>query len=534
MAVILAILGVVLFLPHIRQGGFYSDDWENLALSRFDGHGVLRMLPGWVNPGNRPLHNLDYSLVLTLLGDHQHAYVAYTTLLTVAVSFALYAVFRILSLERVHAAMIAGLVLVYPFADATHLWFSATDSDGAVVLYLLGLVFAIRGLRNSGRSAILHHGCAVALFACSIMLYETAAPAIAMTGVLYWWMSGRRAALWRWPIDVSCVVLLLLFFTRHSSIPRTHGLSALAQHAQVIYDQSFTLLARTVLPVNIDRIVILIAVALLLTAGLILYRHMHADDFARAALRRWLLLTVGGLAFTTAALAIFIPSAPYYEPLVEGVGNRINAVPALGLVSTAYALYMLVGTILALALDATMRRVRSSPTRVHTFNFRLASALALALAISTGIRWAHLTRVDISAWDLASRYQLQMLDSIHALAPRLSHHQVLLVFGGPAYTQPGVPVFAASWDLNGAVQLSYNDSTLVAYPVTEGGSIKCTASGFALDLGQGSASWIIYGGVALLDVATHSASKPATASECSTVLPKFAPGPLTTLPPPSV
>jgi hypothetical protein len=528
-AFLFTLSAAVLFFPHIQQGGLYSDDWESVSLAHFDTHGLLHLLlPGWTNPGNRPLHNIDYSLVLALLGYHQHAYPAYTALLTAAVSLALYATLRTLSMERLHAAMIAGLVLVYPYADSTHLWFSATDSDETIVLYLLGVIMAIRGLHTYGRSAIVCHATAVALFACSIMLYESTASVIMLTGLLYWWLAGRRAALPRWSIDVGSTLLLLSLFASNSTIPRTHGISALAQHTRIIYNQALTLMARSVLPLNVDRSLVLIAIALVLVSGFIAWWYIPAASPTRAWLRRWLLIAVGGLLFTVASMAMFIPSAVYYVPLQEGVGNRVNAVPALGIAAATYSVYMILGALVAYALKMT----RPTIPRAARFNILYPGvAFALILAILTASRWAHLTRTDISAWDLASRYQLQMLDRIHILAPRPAHHDILLVFGSPAYTEPGVPVFAASWDLNGAIQRSYNDFTLAADPIIQGSSVTCTAVGIASSVGQGPSSTFPYGYVILLDPTTHSVSRPTRMRQCHKVLHHFTPGPLTLLSP---
>jgi hypothetical protein len=531
--IVLAILAVALFLSHITHGGLYSDDWESVSLARFDTHGLFNiLLPSWTNPGNRPLHNLDYSIVLALLGDHQHAFLAYTALITVAVSLALYAVLRTLSIERLHAIVIAGLVMVYPFADSTHLWFSATDSDGTIVLYLLGVFIAIRGLRRSSRTAVAYHAAALSLFACSIMLYETTASVIMLTGFLYWWLAGRSAAFPRWLSDISCTLLLLFLFARNSTIPRVSGISAITQHARTIYDQSLTLLARTVVPINIDRAPILAGIALVLVGGLIAHWHLPSDDPARLSLKRWLPFTFGGLVFAMAAVTMFIPSNAYYVPLQEGVGNRVNGVPALGFVCTAYGTYMVLGILCALALRTSQRDAIFISRKPIGPGITVVVGIVLALLV--GVRWAELTRSDVLAWNLASRYQLQILDRIHALTPRLPHHDVLLAFGGPAYTRPGVPVFAASWDLNGAIQLLYNDFSLAADPIVSGDSLTCTASSVALSVGGGPPSALPYSEVVLLDVTTGSVSRPTTQSQCKAVLPMLVPGPFTVLPPAAV
>jgi hypothetical protein len=274
-AIFLTVVAGIFFLPHIQHGGLYYDDWESMSLARFDTHGLFHiLLPSWTNPGNRPLHNLDYSITLAILGDHQHAFPAYTAVSTAAVSLVLYTALRNLTVGRIYALIISSLIMVYPFADSTHLWFSATDSDVTIVLYLLGVIVAIRGLRRIGPSAIAHHVVAVALFACSILIYESTASVIMLTGILYWCLAGRRAALQRWPVDIGCTVLLLLLFTRNSTLPRAHGISALALHAQVIYEESLTILARTMVPLNVDQTAVLVGLLVILVGGFFLYLRL--------------------------------------------------------------------------------------------------------------------------------------------------------------------------------------------------------------------------------------------------------------------
>lgn len=534
-AIFLTVVAGVFFLPHIRHSGLYYDDWELVSVARFDTHGLFHiLLPSWTNPGNRPLHNLDYSIALAILGSHQHAFPAYTAFSTAAVSLLLYAALRNLAVGRIYALVIAVLIMVYPFADSTHLWFSATDSDVTIVLYLLGVIVAIRGLRRMGPSAIAHHVVAVALFACSIMIYESTASVIMLTGILYWCLAGRRAALQRWPVDIGRTVLLLLLFTRNSTLPRVHGISALAQHARLIYDQSLTILARTLVPVNVDQTAVLIGILVILVGGFLLYWRLPRDDHSRSSLKRWLLLSIGGLIFTMAAFAMFIPAAPYYVPLAEGVGNRVNAVPAVGLICTTFGVYMIFGMLAGWALQAMRGIATGISVNIGAFGASTAVTLGIVLALLTGARWAHLQSVDATAWNLASKYQLQALDRIHKLAPHPIHNELLLVFGGPAFTLPGVPVFAATWDLNGAVEINYDDFTLTAVPIISGVGLSCMANGIASSVGPGPSGISPYGRTTLVDIETDRASRPESQSQCARVLPGLRPGPLTVLAPPLV
>ncbi len=526
----LLLIGVtwLVFGSHIRHGGFYYDDWFIASKELFHLHGPLHfLLPSSINPGNRPLLLIYESTVHAALGLHQHAYVAFTALTAIGLSLALFLTLRTLGLERLHAGAIACLVLLFPYADTTHLWFSATDANVSITLYLLGVTAAVRGLDRNGRVAVAYHLEALTLYVGSILLYEITATVIIVTGALYWWRAGRRAALPRWAADATAVFVLLFAFARNTGVPRLHGLSAIASHARMIYDQLLTLLAHTVFPLNASRTLILVLVALLLAGAREVSWHLSREDRRRSQLTRWIWIVLAGLAITAVAGTIFAPAVPYYSPLTLGVGNRVNALPAVGLVIATYGIFMIFGTLASCGVAFAGGRGRIADPR-------LASVVAILLAVLTGIGFTHLVRIDASAYDLASRYQLKLLDALHTSLPRVHHHETIFTFGVPAYTAPGVPAFAASWDLDGAVQIAYHDPTVNAYPVIPGSTLACNAQGIDATLVGGILIVAPYGRVALYDDANGRASSPRTQTECRSVITHFTPGPLTVLSAPAV
>ncbi|HEV7938264.1 MAG TPA: hypothetical protein VGP18_09610 [Solirubrobacteraceae bacterium] len=386
---------------------------------------------------------------------------------------------------------------------------------------------ALRGLDHSGQRAVLYHILALALFAASLLIYESTATAIIATGALYWWRAGWRVALPKWVADMTVVLIILFGFSRNTGIPRLHGLSAITSHARTIYEQLLTLFAHTVFPLDASEALILVFVALLLVGARELSWHLVRDDPSRLRLRLWIWIVLAGLALTAVAGTIYAPAVSYYSPLQLGIGNRVNALPAVGLVIAAYGVYMVIGTLVScgVAYVGGSRRIADQ---------RLTCAIAVALALLTGVRFAHLTRTDANSYDLASRYQLQMLDALSANLPKPASGETIFTFGAPAYTAPGVPVFAASWDLDGAVQVRYDDPTINAYPVIPGSTVTCTASGVTNVILAGPVITAPYGHVALFDLATGKLSQPTRPSQCIRALPAFTPGPTTVLPAPSV
>jgi hypothetical protein len=523
---LLTALTWLVFGSHIRHGGFYYDDWFIASKELFHLHGPLDLLlPSSTNPGNRPLLLVYESAVHDALGLHQHAYAGFTALTATGLSLALFVTLRTAGLERLHAGAIACLALLFPYGDSTHLWFSATDATVSIALYLCGVTVALRGLARNGRAAIAYHLAALALFAGSVLLYEIAAIAIMVTGALYWWRAGDRAALPRWAADVAVVVVLLFAFARNTGVPRLHGLSAITSHARTIYEQLLTLLTRTVFPLSASRTLILVLIALLLVGAREVSWHLAAEDARRSQLTRWLWIVLAGFVLTAVAGTIFAPADPYYVPLQVGVGNRMNALPAVGLVIAAYGIFMICGTLASCVVAFAGGRGKIADPR-------LASVVAIVLTLLTGIRFAHLVRVDAGAYDLSSRYQTQLLDGLRAGVPRLDHHKTVFAFGGPAYTAPGVPVFAASWDLDGAAQIVYHDPTIDAYPVIPGSTLECAAQGVQATLVGGIRIFAPYRRVVLYDHPSVRTSSPRTQRNCRSVIALFTPGPLSILPAP--
>lgn len=526
--VLLAALGWLVFGRHILRGGYYTDDWSIETQVLFHPHGPFGLLlsPS-VNPGNRPLLLLYPSLVHILLGQHQHAYIAFSVLTAIALSIALYFVLREIGVGRPHALAISGLVLIWPYSDSTRLWFAATDSNVTITFCTLGVITALRGLAYQGRRAAIHHGGALLLFAASLLLYESTATVICVAGALYWWRAGRRAAIPRWAADIAVVLIVVFGFAQNTAIPRLRSISAIMSHAGVIYEQLLTVFTHTVFPFEASRTLILALAAALLLTALGVFSRLARENPLRADLGRWLVTALVGLAVAFVAATIYAPAVPYYSPLILGIGNRVNALPGVGLVISAYALYMILACLVVAGVTLARRR-RGVAARSW------AVALAIALAAVLGIRFAHLVSLDAEAYDLSSSEQLRALATLHAKVPSPPAGETIFSFGLPAYTAPGVPAFATPWGLDGAVQVTYHDPRINAYPVIPGSTVQCTDHGVAVALAGGPTEHAAYGRVALVDVARDRLSEPRDARQCKGVLPAFTPGPLTVLPGPSV
>jgi hypothetical protein len=155
---------------------------------------------------------------------------------------------------------------------------------------------------------------------------------------------------------------------------------------------------------------------------------------------------------------MLIPSNDYYVPLQLGVGNRINGLAAVG-----YA--MVVGGVATLAgalVLAVRPRWRAAP-----------SALTLALCAVVAVGYLHRVSEDRAAWRTATEEQTVVLRDLRAAVPSLTPGTSFVTVGIEPWSAPGVPVFAATWDLSGAAELMYGVAYVPAYPSNGGTDLTC-------------------------------------------------------------
>lgn len=81
--------------------------------------------------------------------------------------------YALLRMPALHAFAVVALVLVFPFSDTTRLWAMAGYNQIAVVLWLLGVLVALRGLGATGRRGAPLHAGAAALYVLGILVWSS-------------------------------------------------------------------------------------------------------------------------------------------------------------------------------------------------------------------------------------------------------------------------------------------------------------------------------------------------------------------------
>ncbi|HEX8856972.1 MAG TPA: hypothetical protein VF752_15360, partial [Thermoleophilaceae bacterium] len=457
----------------------------------------------WDFTSYRPVLVLYVPLTHEVFGAHFTAHLAWSIGLAVAMSASLYLLLRTLRMEPLHAGLISVLVLLFPQSDSTRLWSTASMTSLAITIFLLGVVVALHAFEARGRRALLLHAASMALYLLSVMTYEVTAPAALSVIVLYALRFPLRVVWKRWIADVGLIGLTLLLVTRSGN----HEIQTFAQmrhHVKLIADQGVTVFARTVVPFGDPaRWLVAGVVAAILVAALVVWARTRDR-----MLRRWLVVAGVAVWGVVVGYAMFIPADAYYSPLTAGLGNRTNVLASIGLVTLVYSAAIIAGTLLARG----MRAERRSPTL-------LAAGAAALVAIVIGVGYAQDLEHDIDRWDTAYQMENSVITVLRGTLKHPPHGSTIYTFQAPGFYTPGVPVFSASWDLNGAVKMHFHDRTLAAFPVLA--PLACGATTVTSTVGMPPAS---YGNAVFVNIASGQAEQIMSRKQCESALKRFRPG----------
>jgi len=346
----------------------------------------------------------------------------------------------------------------------------------------------------------------------AISIYELVATVALVSVAFYFWRGGLRRALKRFALDASAITLLLAYTLSKNKIDKSSSFGESVDHARAIFDQGLSVIAASAEPFGApSRTPVLAVLFGAIVIGGLVWRRMPVTDPARRAVGMWVVIAVAATLWTWVAWAVFVPAAPYYSPGGLGVGNRVNALAEIGIVTAVYAVAMLVASIVCRLLGKRER---------------VATALGLLVAVALGIGYVRKIDHDTVAWDLASRWQNRVLDVLQEQIPHPPYGATVYTFDYPSYTAPAVPTFASSWDLNGAVKLLYHRFAVSGYPVISGATMICTKTSlYPSGDGYTSQYRAIYGLAYLVDVGTGRVSVPRDSAECQREILAYSPGP---------
>ena len=518
-AVLLLAVGFTAFGRHVANGGFLVDDWNFAGTYRTfarDGGFFSALSHFYDFLDGRPVEAAYHAVVEAVLGANMAVRLSWTVVLGVVVSALLFALLRRLGVERVHAAAIAVLALLFPASDATRLWSNGALYSVAVALYLGGALVALHGLSRSGRRAAFLHAVALTLYGASVLLPEVTTGAIAVTVLLYRLAGASwRACLVRWGADLAPLAVALVYV--RSALPRRSGSSGdQLEHLRVIEEQARHLLASAGIQHGPTRLPGLAAV-LILAAAVGAWAASRRGDPLRDALGRWLLTAVGGVGVIAAGYAPFVPSNAYYSPLAQGLGTRTNAAAGLGFAILFYAL-----AVLASLAGARLLRLPRPQA--------LAGLVAVTGAALLAVSWARAIDRDRKLYEQAYRLERVALDLVRTRIPSPAPGMTVYLFGLPRETGAGVFTFFGFYDFTGALRLLWDDTTVRGFAATwlgeEGitcGRRRVRADSRWAGRDVDDAYSAPYGKIVFIDVKTRSSQRIPTPAECRAALRRYLP-----------
>ena len=508
--------GLLLF-EHVDKAGFYSDDWAYRAAWQFHSHrsfwtGLSYFYDASVLRG-RPTLAFYLSAIEQVFGYHPRWYLAWAAVLAIVFSFGLYLTLRVLRLRPIDAAIVSLFVLVFPASDSTRIWAMISDAQVAMTFVVLGIGCRIKSLTLEGRSQMRWRVAALALIVIGVTTYELTFGALLLMAVLYRTRVSWRRALAEAAVDWVLLICVYAFVLTRSTAVHLSP-SQTADHAWTIFKQSLTLFSTIALPFRSTTAGLVVAGAIILTA-LFFIRTLPGDDPVRNHLFWWLVGIGVALILVVGAYGVYAPSQTFYVPLAAGESNRTNAFAAVPMLFVVYGLCVLVGTM-------TFRWLRGG---------RLATAATIVLAGALGIGYTVKTTGDIRLWDSGWNRAHQTLIAFHSQVPKLEGASLVIFYGEPIQEATGIPVWAHMWDLEGALQLTYDNPLVRGRPGFPGTRLLCRARSAqlanteyptSLALPTDNAPW---GSVYVYNTVTNVVQVPRSKAQCEADAVAITPGP---------
>ena len=496
-AAALGLGGLALGLPYALSAGFVYDDWYLVS------HQILGPPITGIYIGLGPARALAIEGALFRADAHLY-YAAAAVIFSLAVVI-LFVALRALRVDQVCAAIAATLVLVFPAADSLRLWYAANVTVAlAALLALLGIVAGAHWIECRSRPRV-WLAASLLLWAGAISCYFSVVVLMTLPIALIPLSPQRRRALLNFVMNFALGVVCLAVILPSSLTAQYHAnwaLSAYPGRAWALWTAGFQfLIVGPFGHVTVATLALGFAAACLAAVFYVILTRVEGPR-RRPATHAGRQLTAVGLLLvgTLAAWTPLIPANAYYTPSTLGVGNRVNGFAQIFLLS---AVAMLVTTLAGLAGRLLRQPVVSIATAVGFGMLLVASCLPQTLSHAQGYSDAATQRNSILAM-------------VTALARAPMPGTTVLIGDYNAYkSQNWIPVFASTYDFDGALQMIYGDPTLVGFPVLPG--FSCTPTG----LGglPNATSAIPYGGLIVVDIGRRRTDSLKDLDTCRALLP---------------
>ncbi len=440
-------LTLALYLPHVFQSGFYTDDYVFLETWRFGhetwGEIFSNLFRGWDN--YRDGAGFFYQAMPKIGHLKASHYMAAGVLITGMQGCLFFAVLRLQGMRQMSAVLAGTIFVACPWIDASRIWMAVYPYSIAVCFYLGGLLCAQLAFASSqGRRVVAWHALSLVLFIFAVETFEAVIVPVAISVLLYGIRFGWGRAFRRWPADLLVAALGLFADLKHGAVRgASYGIGHLVDRGGELLSSGGTLISSAFAgPWSLAVIALVVAAS----AGLVILIRQNPQ--CAAEVRWWVTAAAVGFIFAVAGLAPLFPAPSEYTPTWTGPSNRFSLPGAPGEILLLIAVIWLVG----LGLAALIRRRQQA--RV------IATVIAVAILVSLIIQENRNER----SWTAASRDQHQILRTVEAaLGPKPARYTAVATFDQADVTPDGDPIFDTGYDLAGALHLYYGDTTLRAH-----------------------------------------------------------------------
>lgn len=455
-------LTLAVYLPYALKAGWYYDDWRLAANFQHAGTSWSAQFDECTAtiPAGRGVSCLYLVTEFHLLGDHRSIFALVSIGFLAAMAWMTYLILCRCRLGWTWAALIAVLLVVFPASDSTRLWAAASYGQYVIVLELAGVLVALRALRiRSGWARYVLHVISLALMLLAIFTYEIALPLVALNGFVYWAAFRNRDALRRGLVDFGLAIAFAFFrlvveppgseegFVVHRTIGGN------VSRAWTLIESAWTTWHQTFLPGALGTVLVL-----LLTAGAVLAAR---DKQTRRLLTPWAALLGAALVVALAATLVFQTANDLYRPEIGSLFNRVVLPASIAYVCTFVAL---VGMGYELVRRYSLRRW-------------LAVAAAAILVLASGWHQLRVSSTHKEHWEASWSEQQKALPGYQKAVRGLPNRSRVIGFGAPNWEPEFIPIFAAPWDLKGALEYTTELTVDEASPMTAVEPSPCKPGG---------------------------------------------------------
>jgi hypothetical protein len=448
-ALLVAALGI--YGRYATKGGWYYDDWSTFALLREQHGGFFAQLHACARsiPGGRALACVydagEYSLFGAHRSDYQFAAIAFLVLNASLI----YTIARQCRLPRPWAFLIGAAFVLFPASDSTRLWVVGAIGQYVVAIVLVAVLVSLSALRRRGPSAFALHLLSATLVVVAMATYEIALPLVALGGAAYYLCFRDRRALKRWAVDIGLITLFLIYRLVVVPVSSETGLivhrdaSQTIHRVQVLLNGAWSTWKFVYVPGTLGTIAL---VTLAVTIAALL---LFPDSGFGGRAMRWFVIFAFGFVLATAGALVYLTANDLYVPEVAGTFNRLNLPGSLGYVAMAVAILGLLYEVL----------------RTFKLQRPVAGGLVVLVVVGSAVHQVGVSREHIRSWEASWSDQEQALKGYRVALRGAPHTAEVIGFDVPIWERGWIPVFAASWDLRGAIDYETPVDPPVAYPL---------------------------------------------------------------------